>query len=184
VTGRRWPWAALAALVLVAGCGGGRAGETQPRAPAPRPTDGTGYFVGTGPGGLGAAVDLLGDDPAARAVAAALAPARDPGGLERVVAIASVVNDGADPAPVPRIVAELSGGGAAPLVPAREALRGVGGAAARRAARLLPPERRRVPAGGALTMHLVMSGANPREVTAMRMVVVPGEPIALRPQRR
>ena len=140
---RRRPAAAaaavVAALALAAGCGGGGA-------PAPPPPDqqeeaGSGYFVGTAPGGLGATVNLLGTDPAVRALGPALAVETAPGEPSPSVGIASVVNDSSRLAAMPGFVAVLASGRRIPLEPAAAALRGRRDEAARRAAALLPPAR-------------------------------------------
>jgi hypothetical protein len=170
---------ALACAALLAACSGGADPDPGPEPAEPPGRRGTGYFVGRSPEGLGAAVDLRGNDPASRAVAAALVDIRRGDGRGPVVAIASVVNDGTLPVSTPRFVAVLFSGGAAPLQPAREALAGRGTARAALAASLLEAERAVVPAGDSAVLHLVLRGAAAPEVESMRMVVVPGEPIAL-----
>ena len=128
---RRRPAAAAAAvaaaLALAAGCGGGGA-------PAPPPPDqqeeaGSGYFVGTAPGGLGATVDLLGTDPAAGALGAALAVETAPGEPSPSVGIASVVNDSSRLAAMPGFVAVLASG-RRPARPGRRGRPAGGGPAA------------------------------------------------------
>jgi hypothetical protein len=77
---RRLSAGALAAFALAgAGCSAG----TEPARVEPEPAPaGTAYFVGAGADGIGASLDLLGDDPVVRLVDAALA---ERGGLLREV---------------------------------------------------------------------------------------------------
>ncbi len=173
---------ASAALAALAGCGGDDpAPSPDPEPPAP----GSGLFVGTGPGGIGATLDLEGDDPVAEMVLDAL---HEPGatrGEDPVVGIASVVNDGTRPLPAPSFVAVLEDGGAAPLQPAGLLVSArLPAAAAIRAREALGPTPRTVPAGGARTMYVVLRGAAAGDVASVRMVVVPGEPITMRARRR
>jgi hypothetical protein len=171
---------ALACAALLAGCSGD--GDPDPAPAEPAAERGTGYFVGRSPEGLGAAVDLRGNDPASRAIAAALTDPRSP--EVPVIVIASLVNDGARPVPTPSFVAVLFSGGAAPLEPAGEVLAGRRDAEAARAAALLEPDRALVPAGGSAVLHLVLRGAGALEVESVRMVLVPGQPIALAARSR
>lgn len=170
--------AALAALALgaMSGCGGG----TPVARPVTTPPDGSGYFVGHGDGGLGAAVDLEAHDPViGRATAAILdAPGRD-GRPAVAVGLASVVNDSARPQPLPRFIAVVEGGGATPLVPARSAAADIPGARG-----IFPSPPLFIPAGGSATVHLVLRGARPEEVERVKMVVRAGESVTLRAHRR
>jgi len=174
----------LAALLL-SGCGAGSPAPTAPEPPQPPPEPrGTGYFVGTGPDGLGASLDLLAEDAVTRALSRALAGEPGAGRPTPVVGIASVVNGADVAAPTPRFTAVLSSGAAAPLASAREALEGRDGPAARRAAALLPAEGAVVAGGGSAILYVVLRGAGPREVASARMVAIPGEPIALEARPR
>ncbi|WP_217915700.1 hypothetical protein [Miltoncostaea marina] len=174
------PAAAAAALALAlasAGCGGG--GADAGTAPVAEPArSGSGWFEGSGDG-LGASLDLRGEDAVARAVGDAVAARARPPARASAVGIAAVVNDRAVPVPAPRFTALFEGGGALPLTGAHEALEGLRGPAARRARALLGRPPRAVPAGGAVTMYVVLRGARPDEVASARMVALPGEPIAL-----
>jgi len=176
---RRRPAAAAAAvaaaLALAAGCGGGGA-------PAPPPPDqqeeaGSGYFVGTAPGGLGATVDLLGTDPAARALGAALAVETAPGEPSPSVGIASVVNDSSRLAAMPGFVAVLASGRRIPLEPAAAALRG-------RRLQRDPPARSALPAGGSAVEYVVLRGVVPGRVAEVRMTTGPETSTRLAPRPR
>ena len=173
--------AAAAALALAAGCGGGGAGAPPPDQ---REEAGSGYFVGTAPGGLGATVDLLGTDPAAGALGAALAVETAPGEPSPSVGIASVVNDSSRLAAMPGFVAVLASGRRIPLEPAAAALRGRGDAAARRAAALLPPARSALPAGGSAVEYVVLRGVVPGRVAEVRMTTGPETSTRLAPRPR
>lgn len=172
--------AASAALALgaVTACGGG----DTPAAPPAATTvaGGSGYFVGTGPGGVGAAVDLQAHDAVTARAAEALlrVPARE-GRPGLVVGVASVVNDGRSPVPLPRFVAVVDGGGATPLVAARSPGLGIPGAA-----RIFPSPPLFVPAGGSATVYLVLRGARAEAVRSVKMIVRPGEPVMLGAHRR
>lgn len=175
--------AGLAAVVLaLAGCSSAGAPGPQRAEPEPAPT-GTGYFVGTGPRGVGASLDLFGEDPISRAIDAALRE-RDGGRTESSVGIASIVNEGTLGIAAPRFVAELAGGGAIPLRSAAGVLRAIDGPSGRRAIERLRAVPTRVPAGGAATTYVVLEGAAPAAVESVRMVVVGGTPIALAARRR
>jgi hypothetical protein len=173
---------AAAAALALAGCspagGPGPPGTVPESAPA-----GTGYFVGTGPEGVGASLDLLGEDPVTRVVAAALR-ARDgrPGSVASV-GVASVVNDGRLGIALPRFVAVLASGGAVALPPSSRILRPGDGPAARRALAALARAPERVPPGGAATAYVVLEGPSPAAVASVRMVVA-GKPITLAARRR
>jgi hypothetical protein len=181
---RARPAALLGARVLgLGGCSSTGAPGPQRAAPEPPPT-GTGYFVGTGPQGVGASLDLFGDDPVSRAIEAALRE-RDPGATtESSVGIASIVNEGTLGIAAPRFVAELAGGGAIPLRSAAGVIRAVDGPAGRRALGRLGAVPSRVPAGGSATTYVVLEGAAPAAVESVRMVVVGGSPVALAARRR
>ena len=173
---------AVAALVLVAGCSDG--GGSTPPAPPPPPPEGTGFFVGEGPDGIGATLDLEGSDPVTGAVDAALGARGGRPGDGPVVGVASVVNDGARAVAAPAFIATFAGGGAVPLEDAATAVARGDGPAARRALARLGPTPRSVPAGGAVTMYVVLRGAPAREVEAVRMVVEPGRPVTLEARPR
>ena len=101
------------------------------------------------------------------------------------VGIASVVNEGPESVPPPRFVAVLADGhGAVPIPRAGSVLSAREGPAARRALRLLARGPARVPAEGAATYYVVLSGLPVAAVGSVRMVVVPGEPITLEARRR
>ena len=176
---------AIAALALaLAGCGGSPSRiDTGPPAPEPAPT-GTGYFVGTGPDGLGATLDLLADDPTTRAVGDALVQTVSPPERAPAVGIASVVNDDALAAAAPSFIALFPGGGALPIIDARTAIEDARGPVARRARALLGTAPRRVPAGGAITQYVVLRDVEPAEVDAVRMASPPLEPIPMEARRR
>jgi hypothetical protein len=135
--------------------------------------------VGTGPDGLGASLDLLGEDAVTRALSRALAGEPGARGPTPVVGIASVVNGAEVAVPTPRFTAVLFSGAATPLASARQALAGRDDPAARRAAAMLAPERAVVAGGGSAILYVVLRGAGPREVASARMVAIPGEPIGL-----
>jgi len=175
--------AAAVGFALLAGCGGGGPAPDATAPSEPPPLRGTGYFVGSG-AGLGASLDLLGDDPASRAVAAALAGEPESAEPAPVVGIASVVNREADAVPAPRFTAVLSSGGAVPMASARDVLEGRDDPAARRAARALPPEPSFVAGGRSAVLYVVLAGARPREVESVRMVAVPGRPVVLQARTR
>lgn len=176
--------AAVAALACaVAGCGSSQPVGTGPPAPEPAPA-GTGYFVGTGPDGIGASLDLLADDPTVRAVGDALAATVSPPDRAPAVGIASVVNDGPLGIAAPTFTALFANGGALPIPDARTAIEGLRGPAARRARALLGAAPVRVPAGGATTQYVVLAGARPPEVDAVRMSSPPLEPIRMEARRR
>jgi hypothetical protein len=175
------PVAILAAIA--AGCSSGSVPGPPRTEPEPAPA-GTGYFVGTGPEGLGASLDLLGDDPVVRVVDAALAARDGRPGEVASVGIVSVVNQGRSPIAMPRFVADLAAGGAVPLRRAADVLRPGEGPAARRALARLRTVPVRVPAGGAATAYVVLGATPPAEVASVRMVVVRGQPVTLTAHRR
>lgn len=167
--------AAAALSVLTAGCGGS---DDFPRPEPVAPPDGSGYFVGTDAEGVGAAVDFHGSDPVVDAARAHLA--RRAGDATPVaIAVASIVNDGDDPAPLPRFTAVMANGGAVPLRPARTANLGIP-----HPRRAFPGAPLFLPPDAALTTYVVLRGARPEEVDHLRMVVRPGEPTTLAAQRR
>lgn len=175
--------AGLGALALaLAGCSSAASGPPR-TAPEPAPT-GTGYFVGTGPGGIGASLDLLGDDPVVRVIDAALRAQDGRPGTVASVGVASILDEGTLGIPAPRFVADLASGGAIPLRAAASVLRPGDGPAARRALARLRTVPARVPAGGAATTYVVLEGATPAAVQSVRMVVVAGQPITLTARRR
>lgn len=177
---RRAPAAALAALALAtAGCS--RGDPAPPREPPAQV--GTGYFVGRDASGLGASVDLLGSDPASRAVREALAPDPRGGRGAPLVAIASVVNDGPAPVPTPRFVALMTSGRLVPMPDVRRLLSPSVPAQAR-ALLLLGSSRARVRPGGSAGLHLMLGDVDPLQVESVRMVSTPGEPISLSARRR
>jgi hypothetical protein len=181
---RRRAAAALAAALAAAGCSSAGTSGPPRTAPDDTPPSGTGYFVGTGPGGVGATLDLLGEDPVTDAIDAALRVNADPRLEIPAVGIASVVDGGRVGIPAPRFVAELADGTAVPLPRAADVLRPQDGPEARRALALLRRVPVRVKAGGAATLYVVLRGPTPAEVASARMVVVRGEPIALAARRR
>ena len=181
MTLRRAAAGALAILVL-AGCSGG--GPAPARPPAPPEPRGTGYFVGTGPDGVGASLDLFADDPIVREIDAALAARGGPRGDRPAVGVASIVNDGRFGILTPRFIADLSTGGALPLRSAADALSGAAGPAARRARARLGDAPRRVPGGGAVTAYVVLEGAAPEAVGSVRMVLARGGSVTLTARRR
>lgn len=180
---RRRAAAALAAALLVAGCSSAGAPAPPRTSPEPAPS-GTGYFVGTGPGGVGASLDLRGRDPVVDMIDAALRVNADPRLEIPAVGIASVVNEGPAGIPAPRFVAELADGTAVPLPRAADVLRASGGPLARRALARLRRVPARVRAEGAATFYVVLRGPTPAEVAGARMVVVRGQPISLAARRR
>jgi hypothetical protein len=173
------PLAALvaAAAIAAAGCG------DDPSAAAPPPSGdptGSGYFVGKGSDGLGAAVDFMVDDPvtarARSAIGRAAAAAGEPA---PAVGLASLVNDSGLPSPVPAFIAVLPGGGATPVQAARGPASGLA-----RPARVFPSPPLFVPAEGTATVYVVLRGASPAEVDHLKMVVRPGESVRLDARRR
>ena len=174
--------AACGALVLT-GCSSAGAPTAPPTAPAPAPT-GTGYFVGTGPDGLGVSLDLLGADPAVRVIDAALRAQDGRPGSVASVGVASVVNQGPLAVAAPRFVAEMDDGSALALRAAATVLARHRGPMARRALARLRAVPMRVPAGGAVTTYVVLEGGEPAAVARVRMTVVAGEPITLSARRR
>jgi hypothetical protein len=174
---------AVALALGAAGCSGAAGTYTAP-APGPPPPEGTGFFVGEGPDGVGATLDLQGRDAVTAAIDAALRARSGAPGDGPVVGVASVVNDGPRPVRAPSFIATFAGGGAVPLEPAAEAVSRGAGPAAAGALALLGPEVRTVPAGGAATMYVVLRGAAPGEVQSVRMVVVPGRPVGMESRSR
>ena len=178
---RRAVLAALVAGLALAGCSAGGPGPARP--PADPVPSGTGYFVGTGAEGLGASVDLFGDDPVVRMLDAALRTHRGADGRP-AVGIVSIVNEGRLGVAVPRFVAELSGGGAVTMRGAAAVLAREPGAAARRARARLAALGRRVPAGGAATAYVVLEDVAPAAVGSVRMEPDAGAPVTLSARRR
>ena len=180
---RRRAAAALAAALLVAGCSSAGAPAPPRTSPEPAPS-GTGYFVGTGPGGVGASLDLRGRDPVVDMIDAALRVNADPRLEIPAVGIASVVNEGPAGIPAPRFVAELADGTAVPLPRAADVLRASGGGGGRRGRGRGGRGAGR--GGGGVTPRrpLVLRGPTPAEVAGARMVVVRGQPISLAARRR
>lgn len=176
MTPRRAAAGALAILAL-AGCSA--RGPAPARPPAPPEPRGTGYFVGTGPDGVGASLDLFADDPVVREIDAALAARGGPRADRPAVGVASIVNDGRFGILAPRFIADLSTGGALPLRSAADALAGATGPAAR-----LGDAPRRVPGGGAATAYVVLEGAAPEAVGSVRMVLARGGSVTLSARRR
>jgi hypothetical protein len=179
---RRLSAGALAAFALAgAGCSAG----TEPARVEPEPAPAsTAYFVGAGADGIGASLDLLGDDPVVRLVDAALAERGGERGREASVGVVSVVNDGRFGTPVPRFIADLSSGGAVPLRDAADLLSTEDGPVARRALARLSALPRRIPAEGAATAYVVLEAAPAAEVASVRMVVARGAPVTLAARRR
>jgi hypothetical protein len=173
--------AALAALLLaLAGCGEGTA---PPETAPPPPASGTGYFVGSSEG-IGATLDLLGDDPVSRSVERALVAEVGPTGDLPDVGIASIVNETPSGFDAPRFVAILESGRAVILTPAREALRGARGPAARLARARLRQVPSRIPSEGAGVAYLVLRGASADEVASVSMAAGPEPSITLAARRR
>ena len=142
----------VALLAAAAGCAGALAGcgpEPAPSATAPPAPTGA-HFAGF--------------DEASRAVRRALAAA----GQEAHVAIASLVNEGGEPVPVPRFAAVDRLGERHGLPTAARARGGLPGAEARRARDLLD-EPATVPAGGSALVYLVLRGASPGDLRELRM---------------
>ncbi|MGE0028776.1 MAG: hypothetical protein AB7O78_11290 [Thermoleophilia bacterium] len=173
--------AVLAALLLaLASCGEG----SPPTATAPPPPpSGTGYFVGS-QDGIGATLDLLGDDPVSRSVERALMAEVGPTGDVPDVGIASIVNETPSGFDAPRFVAILESGRAVILTPAREALRGAQGPAARLARARLRTVPSRIPSEGAGTAYVVLRDANPDQVAKVVMAAGPQPAITLAARRR
>lgn len=162
---------------LAAGCGG--PDDFARPEPVP-PPEGSGYFVGGDAHGMGAAVDFKGSDPVADAARVHLArrPA-SAGGAPVSIGVAAIVNDGDQPAPLPRFIAVMANGGAVPLSPARTAKVGIP-----RPRKVFPGTPLFVAPDAALTAYVVLRGVRPEEVDHLRMVVRPGEPATLHAQRR
>ncbi len=176
--------AGLGVVVLTLG-GCASSGPAGPPRTAPEPAPGgSGYFVGTGPGGIGASLDLLADDPVVQILDTALRAQDGRVGTVASVGVASVVNEGPFETATPRFVAELAGGGAVPLPRAADVLRARDGPAARRALERLRSVATRVPGKGAVTTYVVLEGLSPAAVESVRMVVVAGESITLTARRR
>ena len=174
---------ALAAAALAAGCGGGSPSPA-PQPPAPPEALGSGYFVGTGPDGVGATVDLRAADATVRALEAALRQGAPPGEPPPAVGIASVVNDSRRAAPAPRFIAVLDSGELLPLRPAADALGTRTDPLARRAARLMPAPRSVLPGGASAVEYVVLRGVVPGRVAEVRMTTGTGTPARLAPRPR
>ena len=173
--------AAIAALLLaLAGCGDG---PPPPQTAPPPPASGTGYFVGSGDG-IGATLDMLGDDPVSRSVERALVAEVGPTGDLPDVGIASIVNETSSGFDAPGFVAILEGGRAVILTPALEALRGARGPAARQARARLRTVPSRVPSMGAGVAYLVLRGADADQISSVTMAAGPEPSITLAARRR
>lgn len=171
---RRGALAALAVAVALSGACGG-ATPAGPELPPP----GASTFVGRSEG-VAASVDLAGVDATARAVAETL---RADGDEPVAVAIASILNERDTPVRTPRFLAVRAAGADIALVPARDALAGRPGAAARAARASLPPPRRTIAADGTAFVYLVLRGARPADVVEVRMRLTGGDPVALGTRR-
>ena len=173
--------AALAALLLaLAGCG---EGTPPPETAPPPPASGTGYFVGSSDG-IGATLDLLGDDPVSRSVERALVAEVGPTGDLPDVGIASIVNETPSGFDAPRFIAILESGRGVILTPAVEALRGARGPAARLARARLRQVPSRIPSEGAGVAYRVLRGASADEVGSVSMAAGPEPSITLAARRR
>ncbi len=182
---RRVLGGALAAAALAAGCGGG--GTPSPAPPPPPETVealGSGYFVGTGPDGLGATVDLRASDPVVEALEAALRVGAPAAGPAPSVGIASLVNGSSTRVRTPAFTAVLDTGGRATLRGAVDALRGRSGPADRRAAALVPPRRVTLAPRASAVEYVVLYGAVPGRVAEVLMRGVEGGPVRLAPRPR
>lgn len=172
--------AALIAAVLAClavGCGGS---DDFGRPAHVAPPDGSGYFVGADAHGMGAAVDFHGSDPVVDAARAQLARTSPSGsGPPVAIGVAAIVNDGDEPAALPRFIAVMANGGAVPLSPARTAQIGIA-----HPRKVFPGSPLFVAPGAALTTYVVLRGVSPEEVDHLTMVVRPGEPTTLRARRR
>lgn len=157
------------ALALISACllvlGGCSTGEHRPGPPAPAP-QGSGYFVGRTPGGLGVAVDLAGFDPTAQAVARALLDYPRPVAL----AIVSMVNDGGRDVPAPELVARTRAGRLVPLVDVRVLLARLPEAAAQAVRKRLPPVPGVLAAGTSSLRYLGAVDVAVPDVDGVRMV--------------
>lgn len=173
--------AALAALLLaLAACG---EGSPPPETAPPPPPSSTGYFVGSEEG-IGATLDMLGDDPVSRAVERAMVAEVGPTGDVPDVGIASIVNETPSGFDAPRFVAILESGRAVILTPAREALRGARGPAAREARARLRDVPSRIPSEGAGVAYLVLRDASADQVAKVVMAAGPQPSITLGARRR
>ncbi len=173
----------LGLVVAAGGCASGDARTTDAERPPVR-EPGSGFFVGTGAGGIGATLDLEGQDRVTAAVDAALRARGGEPGTGPVVGVASVVNEGPVAVPAPSFIADFAGGGALPMPPAARVVGQVGGPAARRAAALLARPPTSVPAGGAATIYVVLPGVAPGDVASVRMVIGPGRVVTMEARRR
>jgi hypothetical protein len=173
------PLAALVAAAAMAAAGCGDGPPTAEPVPSGDPA-GSGYFVGKGPDGLGAAVDFMVDDPVATlardAIGRAAAATGEPA---PAVGLASLVNDSELPSPVPSFIAVMPGGGATPVDAARGPASGLA-----HPARVFPSPPLFIPAEGTATVYVVLSGVSPAEVDHLKMVVRPGESVRLDAHRR
>ena len=182
--GRGLAAAALAAVLAVSACGGSRVSAPQQRPPP----GASGYFVGSGGGGVGVSVDFAGFDATALAIRRALerVPARSrPGGTAALasVGVVSIVNDSGAWQPVPVLVGVLGDGRAVPLAPARRAI-GDRDDAPARLARAMLPLASLIPPGGSLMTYVVAAGVAADQLVTIRIRVGAGSPATLRPQQR
>lgn len=138
---RRGPAALLAALVLVAGCGGD--GEL-----TPGPEAATGRFAGSDRNGVGVSLDFTGFDDTSRQITAVL-PER-PGGWS--VGIASIVNRSGDAALMPALYATRPNGRVTRLDRATLMRAGDGAVVA------APDPGRVIPADTATTLYVLFQG--------------------------
>jgi hypothetical protein len=174
--------AACAVLLALAGCGDD--GAAPPPADPPPARPGSAYFVGTGEDGVGATLDLEGQDPVTRAVDAALRARDGVVGEGPVVGVASVVNEGPSVVRAPTFIATFEGGGALALESARDVVAEADGPAARRALAVLGRPPLLIPAEGADTIYVVMRGAAPGDVEAVKMVLGPDRIVMLEARPR
>jgi len=172
----------VALTLAVAGCSSGDAPPPPPDPTPPAP--GSAYFVGTASDGLGATLDLEGQDPVTEAIDAALRARDGRVGAGPVVGVASVVNESPTPVAPPAFIAEFENGGAVPLLPAARVVAEGGGPAARQALAMIGTPVLVVPAGGADTLYVVLRGAPPGDVATVRMVVAPGSIVTMEARRR
>jgi hypothetical protein len=111
-------------------------------------------------------------DAIGRAAAAAGEPAP-------AVGLVSLINGSDLPAPLPRFIAVLPGGGATPIEGARGPASGL-----EHPERVFPAPPLFVPAQGTATTYVVLRGATPAQVDHLKMVTRPGEPVRLDAHRR
>ncbi|MEQ8833177.1 MAG: hypothetical protein RIB67_01880 [Miltoncostaeaceae bacterium] len=165
----RAPVLIAATLIALAGCGGG---EPEPPGGAAAPS-GSGYFVGSGPDGLGAVVDFAARDGVLDDLRDAMR-ARPEGAPPVWVGAVALVNRGSASVAVPRFIADLPGGGAVPLADPRAPRIAIPAADD-----LVPPAPLLIPPQGAVTAYVALRGADPTAVRGLRMVVAPGSTVGL-----